>query len=295
VVWALMSRTSPTRNRRRASQHQADLVDDARIGNHRGHSLGCFEVERQRLLAEDREASGNGFFDLPRMLAGPRAHVHGVAGVQHLILRLHHRVAGSIREGLCPLQIRVVHTGPVDERATAPQTLGVVGGDETRSEETDAQLVAHRGDRIRSLACISRTCGRLHSRHLAEGTSMYSRIVVGTNGSDRSLIAVDHAARLAAVCAAELHVVTATSPTDALGTAVKIGHDATKRHRVRVVEHLQAGEPATVLIEVADEIDADLIVVGNNSVAGRIARPDGSVPNRVTHDSGRAVLIVHTG
>jgi nucleotide-binding universal stress UspA family protein len=109
------------------------------------------------------------------------------------------------------------------------------------------------------------------------------------------LIAVDHAARLAAVCAAELHVVTATSPTDTLATAVKIGHDATKRHRVRVVEHLQPGEPATVLIEVADEIDADLIVVGNNSLAARIARPDGSVPNRVTHDSGRAVLIVHTG
>jgi len=124
---------------------------------------------------------------------------------------------------------------------------------------------------------------------------MYSRIVVGTNGSDRSLIAVDHAARLAAVCSAELHVVTATSPTDALATAVKIGHDATKRHRVRVVEHLQTGEPATVLIDVADEIDADLIVVGSNSVAGRLQRPAGSVPNRVAHDSGRAVLIVHTG
>ncbi|MGZ4763117.1 MAG: universal stress protein, partial [Ilumatobacteraceae bacterium] len=34
---------------------------------------------------------------------------------------------------------------------------------------------------------------------------MYSRIVVGTDGTDRSLIAVDHAARLAAAFAAELH------------------------------------------------------------------------------------------
>jgi len=127
---------------------------------------------------------------------------------------------------------------------------------------------------------------------------MYTRIVVGTDGSDRSLIAVDHAARLAAVCSAELHLVTAASPTDALRTAVKIGHDATKRHHVRVVEHLQPGDPATVLIEVADEVDADLIVIGNNSVADRV-RPSrhstGSVPNRVTHDSNRAVLIVHTG
>jgi nucleotide-binding universal stress UspA family protein len=121
---------------------------------------------------------------------------------------------------------------------------------------------------------------------------MYSRIVVGTDGSDRSLIAVDHAARLAAVCSAELHVVTATSPGDTTRVAVKIGHDATKRHRVRVVEHMRAGDPAFVLIEVADEVDADLIVVGN---AGRMRRSAGSVPNRVVHDSKRTVLIVHTG
>ena len=121
---------------------------------------------------------------------------------------------------------------------------------------------------------------------------MYSRIVVGTDGSDRSLIAVDQAARLAADCSAELHVVTATSPGDATRTAVKIGHDATKRHRVRVVEHLLAGDPVLVLVEVADEIDADLIVVGNS---GGLRRSAGSVPNRVIHHSKRSVLIVHTG
>ena len=124
---------------------------------------------------------------------------------------------------------------------------------------------------------------------------MYKRIVVGTDGSDRSLIAVDHAARLAAVCSAELHVVTAASPDNTLRTAVKIGHDATKRHRVRVVEHLQIGDPALVLIEVAEEIDADLIVVGNNGPADGGRRSAGSVPIRVAHDSNRAVLIVHTG
>jgi len=122
---------------------------------------------------------------------------------------------------------------------------------------------------------------------------MYSRIVVGTDGSDRSLIAVDHAARLAAVCSAELHVVTATSPGDTTRTAVTIGHDATKRHRVRVVEHLEVGDPAEVLIEVAEQVDADLIVVGN--VAGGRRRSATSVPNRVVHDSKRTVLIAHTG
>jgi nucleotide-binding universal stress UspA family protein len=47
-----------------------------------------------------------------------------------------------------------------------------------------------------------------------------------------------------------------------------------------------------VLIEVADEIDADLIVVGNS---GGLRRSAGSVPNRVIHHSKRSVLIVHTG
>ena len=143
---------------------------------------------------------------------------------------------------------------------------------------------------------------------------MYSRIVVGTDGTDRSLIAVDHAARLAASCSAELHVVAAASPHDALDkppstmkaviaqltdisakTAAKIGHDASKRHGVRVIEHPKVGEPVSVLMAVADAVDADLIVVGNKSMSGRTRKFTGSVPSRLAHHASRPVLIVHTG
>ena len=141
---------------------------------------------------------------------------------------------------------------------------------------------------------------------------MYSRIVVGTDGTDRSLIAVDHAARLAAACSAELHVVAAASPSDVGGrresiaaivrlsgasarTAAKIGHDAGKRHGVRVIEHPAVGDPATVLLAVADMVDADLIVVGNKSMTGRSRKFAGSVPSRLAHQSHRPILIVHTG
>jgi nucleotide-binding universal stress UspA family protein len=142
---------------------------------------------------------------------------------------------------------------------------------------------------------------------------MYSRIVVGTDGTDRSLIAVDHAARLAAVCSAELHVVAAAAPPDgrrrlsAVGdilaeltdasarTAARIGRDATRRHGVRVVEHPRIGEPVSVLIAVAEHVDADLIVVGNKRVAGQVRRFTGSVPSRLAHHCNRALLIVHTG
>jgi nucleotide-binding universal stress UspA family protein len=144
---------------------------------------------------------------------------------------------------------------------------------------------------------------------------MYSRIVVGTDGTDRSLIAVDHAARLAAAFAAELHVVAAASPiggrpaTDpsamreviaelsdsSAKAAAKIGHDASKRYGVRVVEHPKVGEPASVLIAVADAVDADLIVVGNTSALGRARKFTGSVPSRLAHHARRPLLIVHTG
>jgi nucleotide-binding universal stress UspA family protein len=125
---------------------------------------------------------------------------------------------------------------------------------------------------------------------------MYSRIVVGTDGTDRSLIAVDHAARLAAAFAAELHVVAAARMSDASAkVAAKIGHDVSKRHGVRVVEHPRVGEPAVVLMAVADAVDADLIVIGNKSTTSPSRTVTGSLPIRLAHHCGRPLLIVHTG
>ena len=46
---------------------------------------------------------------------------------------------------------------------------------------------------------------------------------------------------------------------------------------------------------VADAIDADLIVVGNKVMAGRIRKFAGSVASRLAHQSNRPILIVHTG
>jgi nucleotide-binding universal stress UspA family protein len=142
---------------------------------------------------------------------------------------------------------------------------------------------------------------------------MYSRIVVGTDGTDRSLIAVDHAARLAAAFSAELHVVAAAAPVavadspstipnviarladSSARTAARIGHDVCRRHGIHAFEHFDVGEPASVMMRIADSIDADLIVVGNKSITGHIRKFTGSVPSRLAHQSCRPVLIVHTG
>jgi nucleotide-binding universal stress UspA family protein len=143
---------------------------------------------------------------------------------------------------------------------------------------------------------------------------MYSRIVVGTDGTDRSLIAVNHAARLAAVVGAELHVVSAATPEEPSGgtrstmtvaiarlsdraakTAAKIGHDVSKRHGVRVVEHPQVGEAASVLLAVSESIGADLIVVGTKGANRRSHQSTGSVANRLSRQATCPVLTVHTG
>jgi nucleotide-binding universal stress UspA family protein len=51
--------------------------------------------------------------------------------------------------------------------------------------------------------------------------------------------------------------------------------------------------PADALLDVAKDVDATLIVVGNQGMAGA-RRLLGSVPNKVSHEAGTNVLIVAT-
>jgi nucleotide-binding universal stress UspA family protein len=139
-------------------------------------------------------------------------------------------------------------------------------------------------------------------------------IVVGTDGSVTAQRAVDEAARLARAFDSELHVVTAYkalrgakivgAPDGAVKVwgplpddlARSINEEAGARVRatgVAVTTHLREREPADALLEVADELDAQLIVVGNQGMAGA-KRLLGSVPNKVSHHARRNVLIVST-
>jgi nucleotide-binding universal stress UspA family protein len=143
---------------------------------------------------------------------------------------------------------------------------------------------------------------------------MSGAIVVGTDGSDTARRAVDEAARLARALDSELHVVTAykalrgTKIVGAPEGAVKvwdpkpddlarsINEDAGARARatgVAVTTHLLEREPADALLQIADELDADMIVVGSQGMAGA-KRLLGSVPNKVSHHARRNVLIVCT-
>lgn len=75
-------------------------------------------------------------------------------------------------------------------------------------------------------------------------------------------------------------------------------HDAAERAKAaganEVEERAIVGAPVDALVELAEEVGADLLVIGNvglNTIAGRLL---GSVPANVARRSKTDVLIVHT-
>ena len=54
---------------------------------------------------------------------------------------------------------------------------------------------------------------------------------------------------------------------------------------------IEEGDPADVLVRLADRCRADLLVIGNKGMQRRVL---GSVPNSVTHKAGCSVFVVKT-
>lgn len=145
--------------------------------------------------------------------------------------------------------------------------------------------------------------------------SGYKTVVVGTDGSDSSLRAVDRAGQLASGPDAKVIVATAYLPvsedTRAADVLKNEGYKvvgnapiydilrgardrATAAGATSVEERALEGSPVEALIDLANEVGADLLVVGNvglSTIAGRLL---GSVPANVARKSKTDVLIVHT-
>ncbi|TDV54029.1 universal stress protein [Actinophytocola oryzae] len=146
----------------------------------------------------------------------------------------------------------------------------------------------------------------------------YQTVVVGTDGSDSSYLAVDRAAQIASDSGATLVIACAYHPArqeDVTRAADQLGEDvayqvvgsspaedsvrtATERARKQGASKIDTvvvdGEPVPTLTRVVEERNADLLVVGNrglNTLAGRIL---GSVPSEAARKSKVDVLIVHT-
>ncbi|MGH3760134.1 MAG: universal stress protein [Gemmatimonadales bacterium] len=146
----------------------------------------------------------------------------------------------------------------------------------------------------------------------------YQTVVVGTDGSDSSYLAVDRAAAIAADNGATLVIACAYHPArpedvsrarDELGDdvayqvvgstpaeeSVRTGAERARRAGATKIDTVVVdGEPVPTLSKVVAERSADLLVVGNrglNTLTGRIL---GSVPSEAARKSTVDVLIVHT-
>lgn len=115
---------------------------------------------------------------------------------------------------------------------------------------------------------------------------MYSKIVVGTDLSATSEIAVSRAASLAGELGAELVLVYAGEDPGAVLEELATKHSA---DFVAV-----PGSPAEVLISEAGKSGADLLVVGSVGMSGAKRFTLGNVPNKISHHIDRDLLIVKT-
>jgi nucleotide-binding universal stress UspA family protein len=146
---------------------------------------------------------------------------------------------------------------------------------------------------------------------------VFTRIVVGTDGSETAAEAVRQAVDLAKLSAARLSIVSAFSPiperkvkSQQLDAPSDVQYEIGPREDVNLIldaaaaearkdgievqTHPVEGDPAEAILNVAEETKADLIVVGNKGMTGARRFVLGSVPNNISHHAPCSVIIVRT-
>ena len=146
---------------------------------------------------------------------------------------------------------------------------------------------------------------------------MFERIVVGTDGSDTATEAVRHAIELAKMSGGQLGIVAAfepvpqsrqreekgelpgdvqyaAGPREDVNVALEGAIGMAKQQGVEAKPYPREGDPADAILDVAEEVNADLVVVGNKGMTGAKRFLLGSVPNKVSHHAPCSVYIVRT-
>jgi nucleotide-binding universal stress UspA family protein len=146
---------------------------------------------------------------------------------------------------------------------------------------------------------------------------VFTRIVVGTDGSDTAAEAVRQAVDLAKLAGAQLSIVSAYAPIskrqvegekegappdvqyeigprEDVNLVLDAAAAAARKEGIEVQTHPVEADPAEAILNVAEETKADLIVVGNKGMTGARRFLLGSVPNNVSHHAPCSVIIVRT-
>ncbi len=146
---------------------------------------------------------------------------------------------------------------------------------------------------------------------------MFTSIVVGTDGSDTATQAVRQAVDIAKALGATLELVSAYAPVSEqrlrserrdvpeevawvinprqeVEASLTGAADIAREAGVTVNTHARQGDPSDAILDVAEEREADLVIVGNKGMTGAKRFLLGSVPNKVSHHAPCSVLIVRT-
>jgi nucleotide-binding universal stress UspA family protein len=146
---------------------------------------------------------------------------------------------------------------------------------------------------------------------------LYDSIVIGTDGSETAKEAVRQATELAKTLGSSIHLVSAyepvpegrlrqerqevpddlqwmVNPKEDVNTTLEATGKELEEAGVKVEIYAREGDPADAILDVAEEQDADLIVVGNKGMTGARRFLLGSVPNKVSHHAPCSVMIIRT-
>ena len=143
---------------------------------------------------------------------------------------------------------------------------------------------------------------------------MIATVAVGTDGSPTAERAVQAALDLAARYEAKVVFISAykpiddvrlrreqrdappehhwrINPTEDVDAILREAEELATERGLRWASEASEGDPADVLLNLAEKHDADVIVVGNKGMDRRVL---GSVPNTISHKATCSVFIVKT-
>ena len=146
---------------------------------------------------------------------------------------------------------------------------------------------------------------------------MFASLVVGTDGSETAGEAVRQAMELAERLEATVHLVSAyepvpegrlreerqqvpedlqwmVNPREDVNATLESAAEGLQQAGLKVETHAREGDPADAILDVAEEQNADLIVVGNKGMTGAKRFLLGSVPNKISHHAPCSVMIIRT-
>ncbi|WP_256298666.1 universal stress protein [Haloarchaeobius salinus] len=127
---------------------------------------------------------------------------------------------------------------------------------------------------------------------------MFERLLIAVDGSDCATRAARAGVAMAATYGATVDAVTAVHDEldeDDAGRVLEDVESIAEEAGVTVTSHVVHGRPARSVVSLADEIDADAVVVGRHGRSGFRERLLGSVTERVLRRTERPVLTVPTG